>query len=109
GLEEDRIGDANLADVVEDDAVLEGAQIWLAHPVGTGEAHRVDADTLGMRPGARVPRRDETAERDEGRALAAGERRQSRGHQVNLRAPPEVSRGGVGEGPGGRRPQDQIV
>ena len=91
-LEENRIGNADLADVVEDDAVLDVARLRLGHAVGVSHRERIQTHPLGVGARARVSRRDEIVERGDGGALAAGERRQSRREQANLARPPVVPR-----------------
>src|SRR5439155_73039 len=68
-LEEDRVRDADLADIVKDDAVHDISQIRLEYAVGPGDGLRMDPLPARMVPGGDEPFPSEAPE-VEGRATS---------------------------------------
>src|SRR5262249_53539892 len=69
GLEEDRVGNRDLADVVQQEAELDLRRLLEREPDGPRELHSVGRDALGMLPGIRIARLDGIRESPNGRSV----------------------------------------
>ena len=73
GLEQDRVGHRDLADVVQQEAELDLRRLLDREPDGAGQLHPVRGDALGVLAGVRVARLDGVRQRAHGRAVGAAQ------------------------------------
>ena len=73
-LEEDAVGNGDLADVMEHDAVLDVGELALRHAVSLGEGKGVDTHALRVGARAGVARLEHVPERREGKGIGRGQR-----------------------------------
>ena len=89
-LLQDLVGDADLADVVEQEAVLEAGVVEQRGVDSLGERQRVVLDALGVLSGLRILRLERVRERGDG--LAVGVLQRAALRPLDLDDPAEVAR-----------------